>query len=370
MREKKKKSCLRKRGSGKSKRRKKPWWRRVRHWYRKNKKQAIYSLLFCLGISSILGILVYREQMRQRSYQVTADNGHDTDGDFRKIEYKGERYEYNSQVRLVLYAGVDGTGKMEATAQYGNKSRADTIFLLILDNRNKKISVLSISRDTITEIRKYTRNGNDNGLYSTQLGYAYAYGDGGKASCLNLCEGVSRLLGGIPVRTYLVTNQDSMPYVNRLAGGVTVTVPNEDLEEIDPEFISGNRVTLTDDNVKTFLQYRNTEEDFSNEGRMARQKAYAAAYIEKMRQMTADELTEAWDSMEEMEGLVQTSISREEYLDLASLFRNLDFSDDSIQEIPGENQTGELHDEFHPDPDALQEQIIELFYEKERGGKS
>lgn len=370
MREKKRKSCLRKRGLGKSKRRKKPWWRRVRHWYRKNKKQAIYSLLFCLGISGILGILVYREQMRQRSYQVTADNGHDTDGDFRKIEYKRERYEYNSQIRLVLYAGVDGTGKMEATAQYGNKSRADTIFLLILDNRNKKISVLSISRDTITEIRKYTRNGNDNGLYSTQLGYAYAYGDGGRASCLNLCEGVSGLLGGIPVRTYFVTNQDSMPYVNWLAGGVTVTVPNEDLEEIDPEFTSGSRVTLTDDNVKTFLQYRNTEEDFSNEGRMERQKVYIAAYIEKMRQMTADELAEAWDSMEEMEGLVQTSISREEYLDLVSLFRNLDFSDDSIQEISGENQTGELHDEFHPDPDALQEQIIELFYEKERGGKS
>ena len=46
---------------------------------------------------------------------------------------------------------------------------------------------------------------------------------------------LSLLFGGVPINRYVVTNQDSMPYINELAGGVTVTVPNDDLEEKYPE---------------------------------------------------------------------------------------------------------------------------------------
>lgn len=51
-----------------------------------------------------------------------------------------------------------------------------------------------------------------------------------------------------------------MPYINELAGGITLTVPNNDLQEKYPEMAEGAQVTLDDSNIKDFLQYRNTEE--------------------------------------------------------------------------------------------------------------
>ena len=69
---------------------------------------------------------------------------------------------------------------MEESEQYGNKARADTIALVVMDEKKEKMSILSINRDTMTDIRRYTMNGNDKGLYETHLGYAYSYGDGGE----------------------------------------------------------------------------------------------------------------------------------------------------------------------------------------------
>lgn len=296
--------------------------------------------------------------------QITAANTHDTGSGYRDIIYEGKHYRYNSLITTVLYAGVDGTGKMEQTLQYGNKARADVISLVIMDKKHKKMTILPINRDTMTEVRRYSMNGNDNGMYTTHLGYAYSYGDGGKVSCENLCEAVSNLLSGIPIRKYVVTNQDSMPYINDLVGGITLTVPNGDLEEKYPGFTEGAEVTLDAENIRGFLQYRDTEEDFSNEGRMERQKAYVTAYIEKVCQMDTSEITNAWGSLEDMEDCLQTSITRNQYLDLAELLKETEFSEESFASIEGKDRMGELHDEFYPDEEALKKLVIDLFYDE------
>jgi anionic cell wall polymer biosynthesis LytR-Cps2A-Psr (LCP) family protein len=213
-------------------------------------------------------------------------------------------------------------------------------------------------------VRRYSLTGNDRGLTTTYLAYAYSYGDGGKVSCENLCEAVSLLMGGIPIREYIVTNQDSMPYINNLAGGITVTVPNDDLEELYPEFSKGRQVTLTDENIETFLRYRDITKTFSNEGRMERQKAYITAYIEKVQQMDLSQIVETWDALEEMEDYLQTSITKNKYLDLAEYLQAVEFTGDNYEQLEGTEQEGELHDEFYPDEEALQEEIIKLFYIK------
>ena len=326
------------------------------------KRLVLATAAVCLcGVLAAAG-LMYRNQRKQMQMQVSAANSHDTGSGYRDIIYEGKHYRYNSLIKTVLYAGVDGTGKMEASAQYGNKDRADTISLVVLDKKHAKMTILPISRDTMTEIRRYSMSGNDNGLYTSHIGYAYSYGDGGKASCENLCEAVSNLLGGVPVKEYVVTNQDSMPYINDLAGGITLTVPNDDLSGQYPELTKGAKVTLNDGNIRAYLQYRDTEEDFSNDGRMERQKAYVTAYIEKIQQMDSSELADTWEALDDMEEYLQTSITRSEYLDLMELVRTAGFSDESFAAIAGEDQQGELHDEFHPDEEALEKLVIELFY--------
>lgn len=322
-------------------------------------------MCICLAAALFLGIIVYQNQKVQRSRMVTAGHSYDMGSGYRNLRYKGEHYQYNNLITSILYAGVDSTGKLKETVQYGNKARADALALVVMDKKNKKMSVVSINRDTMTEIRRYTMNGNDQGLYETHIGYAYSYGDGGRVSCQNLCEAVSLLMGGIPVNRYVVTNQDSMPYINQLAGGITVTVPNHDLEDLDPELYEGAQVTLDDSNIRTFLQYRKTEDAFSNEGRMERQKAYLTSYIEKVKTMEEKELEEAWTSLDSMKEYLQTNITRNQYLGLAELLQETDFSEDQILSLPGQDQEGELHDEFYPDEEALQELILQLFYEKE-----
>lgn len=312
----------------------------------------------------VLVVLMIREQNRQKSLEVTAENAHDIGNSYRDIEYEGRHYRYNSLIKLVLYAGVDGSGEMEPSLQYGNKARADVISLLVIDKLHKSMTVVPINRDTITRIRKYSLNGSDDGLYESHIGYAYSYGDGGKVSCENLCEAVTNLLGGIPVREYVVTNQDSMPYINDLVGEITLTVPNADLEASYPEFQEGSQVTLDKSNVAAFLQYRDTEEAFSNEGRMERQQAYMSAYIRKIQKMSLDELTDMWKSIEDLENHLQTSISRNEYLELVQLLDEVQFSEESFVILEGKDRQGNLHDEIRLDEEALQKKIIDLFYEE------
>ena len=264
---------------------------------RMRKKKILGTALVCVLAVAVIGVFVYKNQKDQKLQKVTAGNSYNMGSGFRNIEYKGESYQYNNRITTILYAGVDSVGKMEESEQYGNKARADTIALVVMDEKKEKMSILSINRDTMTDIRRYTMNGNDKGLYETHLGYAYSYGDGGEVSCENLCEAVSLLMGGIPVKRYVVTNQDSMSYINNLEESCQ-TVPEVLCREY-PELAMGETVTLDDSNIRAFLQYRDTEEAFSNESRMERQKTYLTAYIEK-ESMDQKQVEEVWNKLDDM----------------------------------------------------------------------
>ena len=306
---------------------------------------ATAAVLLC--VCAILGIAVVREQKKQESMKITANNAHDVGNSYREVEYNGKKYRYNYLVTSVLFAGLD------------------SIYLVVMDKQNKKMSVLSLSRDTMTDVRRYSMNGNDQGMAVTHLGYAYSYGDGGSVSCGNLCEAVSKMLGDVPILNYVVASQKAVPYFNDLVGGVSLTVPNVDLQELYPYLSEGMRVTLNEDNVMTFLRYRDTEKLFSNEGRMERQKTYIESYIQKVKGISTGELEDIWTSLEEdMDSYVQTNITRNKYLDMVNLLQIAEMTEDSFLTLDGENRAGEVHDEFYPDPEALQEMILTLFYEE------
>ena len=80
--------------------------------------------------------------------------------------------------------------------------------------------------------------------------------------------------------------------------------------------------------------------------------------------MSTGDLEDRWTDLSNMEDYLQTSITRNKYLDLVSLIQDLEFSDENYDQLAGQDQQGELHDEFIPDEDALQEEIIKLFYEE------
>ncbi|MDO4322033.1 MAG: LCP family protein [Lachnospiraceae bacterium] len=337
---------------------------RIRRWIRHNKKQTV--LFTVLGVIFVLGLVVWMRNalIQQSNRHITAGNSIDMGSGYRRITYNGKEYQYNSLITTVLYAGVDSEGVLETMGSYTDAPRADSINLVILDKKNQRMTIMPINRDTMTEIRRYTVSGKDRGTYTSHLGLAYTYGDGGKVSCENLREAVSKLLGDIPINEYVVTNRSSMPYINQLVGGVMVTVPNDDLAENYPEFQKGASVKLDDTNIEAYLRSRDTEEDFSNEGRMERQRSYMSAYVEQFKIVLEEDLSDTWNKVEKMNKYLQTSITKNKYINLANLLKRINFDENSFSLIEGQDAQGELHDEFYVDETALQEKIIELFYEE------
>ena len=329
---------------------------------KQKRKMMLVCTLAVVFVVCLLGFAVKQKLDRQKSYHVSGSNSIDVGAGYRYTEYNGKKYQYNNRVTTLLYAGLDSTDELKATASYGDKTRADSIMLVVLDEASKKMSVVVINRDTMTKVHRFSRTGDDLGTYTTHLGFAYSNGDGGEASCENLETAVKDMLGGLPIHNYIVTNQTSIVMINDLVGGVTVTVPNDDLASKYPELTAGSIVTLDESNVRAYVQQRDTEVDFSNEGRIERQKSFVLSFMDSFGKLVKDNSTQVWDKLEESSDWMQTDITKTRYLSLADAFSQTSLTPDSYYILEGEDQLGELHDEFYYDEDALQELIIKLFY--------
>ena len=339
-----------------------------RHHHRKSRQQRKQQKMLILGLAAavvfvgLAAAVVVNKLKEQKNYHVTGANSVDVGAGYRYTEYNGKKYQYNNRVTTLLYAGLDSFDELKQTATYGDKARADSIMLIVLDEASKKMSVVAINRDTMTEVHRFSRNGGDLGTYVTHLGYAYANGDGGTASCENLKTAVSTLFNNLPIDGYMVSNQTSIVMINDLVGGVTVTVPNNDLATQYPELTEGNIVTLDESNVRAYVQQRDTAVDFSNEGRIERQKSFVLSFMDEFGTLVKDNSMQVWDELEECSDWMQTDITKNRYLSLADAFSQTNLAPDSYYILEGEDQLGELHDEFYYDEDALQELIIKLFY--------
>lgn len=342
--------------------------RHNRHHHRKSRHQRKKQKMLILGLATavifvgLAATVVINKLKEQKNYHVTGANSVDVGAGYRYTEYNGKKYQYNNRVTTLLYAGLDSFDELKQTATYGDKARADSIMLIVLDEVSKKMSVVAINRDTMTEVHRFSRKGDDLGVYVTHLGYAYTNGDGGEASCENLKTAVSTLFNNLPIDGYMVSNQTSIVMINDLVGGVTVTVPNDDLAAKYPELTTGNVVTLDESNVRAYVQQRDTAVDFSNEGRIERQKSFVLSFMDEFGAMVKEDASSVWDSLEACSDWMQTDITKNKYLSLADAFSNTNLTPDSYYILEGEDQLGELHDEFYYDEDALQELIIKLFY--------
>ena len=295
---------------------------------KQKRKMMLVCTLAVVFVVCLLGFAVKQKLDRQKSYHVSGSNSIDVGAGYRYTEYNGKKYQYNNRVTTLLYAGLDTYDELKQTATYGDKARADSIMLIVLDEVSKKISVVAINRDTMTEVHRFSRNGNDLGTYVTHIGYAYANGDGGKASCENLKTAVSSLIGGLPISGYIVSNLNSIAMINDLVGGVTVTVPNDDLASKYPELTAGSIVTLDESNVRAYVQQRDTEVDFSNEGRIERQKSFVLSFMDSFGKLVKENSTQVWDKLEESSDWMQTDITKNRYLSLADAFSQTSLTPD------------------------------------------
>ena len=329
----------------------------------KNRRKRIAAVLVICGVLAIVAVFAAGIWKQQRKAHMETDDASvsSEENTSESITYKGKTYVYNDHLSNYLFMGIDTKGDME-TAESGNAGQADAVFLVSLDRVTKEMQVISIPRDTMTEIEMFSVSRKSLGLMENHINLQYAQGDGKTESCELMKTAVSKLLGGIPVHGYCSVNMDGIPVMTEAAGNVQVVIPDNSLEEVNPEFTEGAEVTLTKDNVEQFVRYRNTGREQSALVRQDRQKIFIEAYMKKAQEQYAKDASFVTGLYESMKPYMVTNIGNDLFVKLLSAAQE---GKSSVHTLPGKGAQGEYFDEYRVDEEALQEMIISVFYRED-----
>lgn len=323
---------------------------------KKNKLLGAIAIVLAVVIVVSVALLILRlweDQQGNVPVATPADN---------TVTYNGQKYrEKNIETFLVM--GLDKYEGDIDNNSYNNDQQADFLMLFVIDNKNATCSALHINRDTMADISVLGLAGEKVGTVNKQLALAHTYGDGGKVSCRNVAESVSKLLHGVDIHDYISITMDSVPVFNDLVGGVQVTVL-DDFTGVDDTLVKGETVTLMGEHALNYVRTRYGLDDSSNSARMERQHQYLDALVDKASQCVEEDEHFIIDAISAVSSYMVSNCSvteLESYFDSISTYEFLD-----ILSLDGESRMGETYMEFYPDNNSVEEAVMELFYEPVR----
>lgn len=323
------------------------------------KKTKKYGIM---GIAVLIVTAVVAYGVIQYSQSKDAAETTDTDEDAQIIHWQGKDWRYNKNISNYLLLGIDTREQADTRTGKEDAGQADAIFLLAVNRKSGTITMISIPRDTMTDIESFDLEGNSLGKSKDHISLSYGYGDGGQKSCKLTQEAVENLMYGLPIQGYMAMSMDGIPELTKSVGGVTVTVPNDSLESADPQFAAGAEVTLDENNTEMFVRSRDVDVSQSAIARMERQKVYLDAFAKKAKECYSEDVSYAVKLYQTLEPYIVTNIDEDR---LARIFK-IAGQGDGYEEwtIPGEGTQGTSYDEYQVDDDALYEQIIHTFYKE------
>ena len=345
----------------------------------KRKIKWIVLILFLLILLGIIGFLaaeiVGRNAMTGKvddTIEVTAPETEDVEvekgGEY--VTYKGQRYHYNENITSILCMGVDERELGAEDAGIGEAGQADMLMLAILDTGTGDVKLWNISRDSMTDVDIYNVEGEYVRTEEMQACLAFAYGDGSHESCENTARAVSRLLYGMPIQSYGVLHMDALRPLNDAIGGVEVKIHEGDI--LPPRFKAGTTVLLKGNDVETYVRTRNIDWTTngaldSNNNRMERQRQYMMNFIQKVLQMTKEDISTPLTlfNIARKGHYIITNLNVSMVTYLTTVLSKVNFTEGSFQTIPGEVVAGEKYAEYHVDDEALYQMILDTFYIKE-----
>ena len=289
----------------------------------------------------------------------------------RTVIYKGEKYIYNEDIITILFMGVDksleseeGDGTESDESVIGTNGQADTLVLGIIDKKNERISFINVSRDTIADIDIFNVNNEFIGSEKRQICLQYAYGDGRETSCEYVANALKRYLYGMPINAYVAIDYDAIAVLNDAIGGVEVNVLEDLSSGPYAELVEGKNVTLFGDMAMYYCRTRDSYSVDANNYRMARQKQYLMAFMQKTLELVRADLGVSLDLYNIAKPYMVTDIGISEVTYLATTVTGYGIETDAIKSIPGEIVLEDEHAAFYADEIALYELILNTFYNK------
>lgn len=142
-----------------------------------------------------------------------------------RVYYNGKAYDFNEDILTFLIMGIDQRSEtvQEYTEGFDGGS-ADAVFLLILNPHTRKMQILAIDRNTMTDVDVYDYYGTYTETVTAQICVQHGFGDGTTGSAAYMEKAVSNLLFGLPINGYCAVNMSSIARINDAVGGVDVVV--------------------------------------------------------------------------------------------------------------------------------------------------
>ena len=214
----------------------------------------------------------------------------------------------------MLLLGTDGSVDRHEDPEYGDVERSDSMILARIDPQNKKVTLLSIDRDTMVDL------GSEYGEQKINAAYEL-FGAAGAV------QAVSKM-AGVDIAHYASVDFDGFRAIVDALGGVEVEVP---VDIDDPEAggsLSAGLQTLDGEQALILCRSRHTYDDMVAAGdviRAANQRAVLGAIAKKL--LSSDVLTIA-NTVNEISKYVTTDMSLNDIIGLAQMMQGIDPSND------------------------------------------
>ncbi len=270
-----------------------------------------------LVVGLVFGVRFYQKKTAEKD--ATAISQEDLSRRYvETIRYNGRNYPLNRHITTVLLIGTDNyidDAKQNDIEAFYNFNLADFLVILAFDHSKKTVTPFQICRDTMCDVPWLSVNGLVGGTEVEHIALAHTYGSGKEDSCVNTRNAVSGLLYGLPLDRYLAFSMETVPLVNDLVGGVTVTL-EDTIPALGEEYVKGADITLKGEAALRFVRYRDTTKIDGNLARMARHRQYVSAFTDASRNALSGNPDLVTDGFKLVERFICTDLSVENLSDM------------------------------------------------------
>lgn len=288
------------------------------------------------------------------------------------VVYDGKVYEYRDDMLNFLLLGIDHGGNLSSETELSNwnAGQADTIFLVSLNQSDKKISVIGIPRNSMVNVEIFNSESERVETIYNQICLQYGYAGGGELGLQKMKESVSELMCGLPIHGACAVSFNAISVITDRLGGIEVIVP-DDMTEYNKAYVPGSTQTLTGKNVVGYLRYRQYDTLGSPTTRLERQKEFMRVAMARVMQEVKANPVFVKDIYESLRAYMNTDISVDEAVYIASKALDCTLAEQSFYQLTGEDkaeyfvrENGEqdFYNDYYIDEDALQKIMYEVFY--------
>ena len=260
--------------------------------YRKKKKRTGLKIFMGLALVFITVVGIYVVDVYRNIDNTTDEIYEPVDEEVEQMRSSSADLSSKEPISILLL-GVD-TGDLGRT----ERGRSDTMMVVTVNPNTKKSTLLSIPRDTYTEIVGYGTN--------DKLNHAYAFG--GNSMAIN---SVQNLLD-IPIDYYVTVNMAGIQEIVNAVGGVDVVSPLT-FTSTGYTFYEGDVTHLDGAAALAFARMR-YEDPQGDTGRQARQRLIIEGVVDKM--TSASTLVNYQNILGSLSNNVQTNFQMKDYLAL------------------------------------------------------